>query len=97
MEFKEARATHQSVDLLRLRAHATAVGMLQLTAELVRAGVLDQDAVERVKDAIASDLALSRPPAMSAQAFDAANRRRLDALFAGKEKVSDQPDPELVR
>ena len=90
MEAKDARATHQSVDLLRLRAHATAVGLLQLTTELVRAKVLDQDAVDRIKDAIAGDLALSRPPAMSAKDFDTANRRRLDALFAGQEKISDE-------
>jgi hypothetical protein len=64
-----------------LRAQATAVGFLQLCTELARAELLDDDAVARIKDAIAKDLALSRPHSMSAENFETWVRARLDGLF----------------
>jgi hypothetical protein len=90
MEFKEAKRHHDTVDRVGLRAHATAVGLLALSQELVRAGVLDDAAITRIKDAIASDICLSRPRTLAREEFDASIRRRLDALFSGREKVSTQ-------
>jgi hypothetical protein len=90
MEFKEAKRHHETVDRVGLRAHATAVGLLALSNELVRAGVLDEAAITRIKDAIASDICLSRPRTLPKEEFDGSIRRRLDALFSGEEKVSTQ-------
>lgn len=96
MDHNDAKRQHDILALVGLRAHATAVGFLQLCHELVDAGVIDDAAISRIKDAIAADLSLSRPGRMTQQEFDASTRRRLDALFSGEEKVSsrkagDQP------
>ena len=88
MDEREEKRLHDSIGLVGLRAHATAVGLLQLSSELRRAGVLDDDAITRVKEAIIKDLSLSRPPNRSKQDFEDATRRRLDALFAGEETLS---------
>jgi hypothetical protein len=50
---KEDKTLHDMIGFVGLRAQATAVGLLQLAAELKRAGVLDDDAIGRIKDAIA--------------------------------------------
>lgn len=97
MDYNDAKRQHEILALVGLRAHATAVGFLQLCHELVDAGVIDDAAVSRIKDAITADLSLSRPGRMTPQEFDASTRRRLDALFSGEEKVSarkagDSPD-----
>jgi hypothetical protein len=86
---RREKAVHDNIGLVGLRAHATAVGLLQLSAELVRAGVLDDAALTRIKDAILLDLCLTRPRSLSKEEFEHSTRRRLDALFAGEEKVSD--------
>jgi hypothetical protein len=95
MDEREEKRIHDSIGLLGLRAQATAVGLLQLSAELRRAGVLDDDAITRVKEAIIKDLSLSRPSTMSKREFDDAARRRLDALFACDEKLSGFGDAAL--
>lgn len=89
MDIKDERRLHETIGMVGLRAHATAVGLIQLTAELRRAGVIDEDAVGRIKDAIAKDIVLTRPISQPKAMYDAAVRRRLDALFSGKEKVGD--------
>ena len=68
---------------LGLRAPATAAGLLQLTAELVRAGVLERCAADRVKDAMACDLVMSRPRMAWKNEFEASVRRELDRVFEG--------------
>src|SRR5476649_2247835 len=83
MDEREEQRLHENIGFVGLRAHATAVGLLQLSAELVRAGVLSDEAVGRIKEAIAKDLALSRPPSASKQEHETTIRRRLDALFSG--------------
>jgi hypothetical protein len=75
------RRLHQDLDLLGLRAPATAAGLLQLTAELFRAGVIDKAAANRVKDAIACDLIVSRPRITGKDEYATIIRQRLDALF----------------
>lgn len=45
MEAREGKKLHDAIGFVGLRAHATAVGLIQLTAELVNAGVLDNMAL----------------------------------------------------
>jgi hypothetical protein len=93
MEEEDERRLHETISFLGLRAQATAVGLLQLSAELVRAGVLQEDAVARIKNAIAKDIALSRPRSTPKDDYERSIRERLDGLFAGKESLSDSPPP----
>ena len=85
------RRLHETINFVGLRAHATAVGLLQLTSELVRAGVLDDAALSRIKDAIGRELALSRPSRVSAADFDRSTRARLDLLFSGELRLDPKP------
>lgn len=81
MERRETRQLHDTVGFIGLRAQATAVGLLQLTTELVRAGVLDEGAIGRIKEAILADLSLSRPRSRARIEYEAMLRTRLDALI----------------
>ena len=87
MDALEGKQLHDAIDFVGLRAHATAVGLIQLTAELVRAGVLDEAAVERMKEVIAQDLELKRPPHATKEAFEKQVRIRLDRLFSAEVKL----------
>jgi hypothetical protein len=91
MEESEEGRVHEAIGFVGLRAHATAVGLLQLSAELVRAGVIDEAAITRIKDAIARDISLSRPRSASKEEYEATVRRRLDALFSGRETLGPGP------
>jgi hypothetical protein len=86
MDETEEIRLHETVSFVGLRAQATAVGLLQLSAELVRAGVLDKAAVDRIKEAIAKDIALSRPRSVSRDEYMGLVRQRLDGLFDAKEQ-----------
>lgn len=88
MDTRAGKQVHDLVGFVGLRAHATAVGLIHLTIELVRAGVLDNDAIMRVKNAIADDLALSKPSSLSKEEFDRTTRQRLDRLFSGEETLA---------
>lgn len=70
-----------------LRAHATAVGLVQLCIELQRTGVLDAPSVERIKDAIADEVSLGAPRSIGSHAYRSDIRARLDRLFAGGQEV----------
>jgi hypothetical protein len=87
MDETEEIKLHETVSFVGLRAQATAVGLLQLSAELVRAGVLDKAAVDRIKDAIAKDISLSRPRSVSKDEYMGMVRDRLDGLFGPKEEA----------
>ena len=87
MDTREGKQLHDAIDFVGLRAHATAVGLIQLTAELFRSGVLDESAVERIKEMIAQDLVLNRPHYVTKEAFEKQVRMRLDRLFAAEEKL----------
>ncbi|HWV60572.1 MAG TPA: hypothetical protein VN034_07960 [Sphingopyxis sp.] len=77
-----ARERHQTLDLIGLRAHATAVGLIQLCEELLNAGVLNMDGLDRIKDAICSELTVSKRARVSQQLnLDQSLRRRIDAVF----------------
>jgi len=80
-EHDQARKLHDCLDYVGLRAHATSVGLLQLCAELVAAGVLDDAAVGRIKDAIRKDISVTRRSKYGQAEFDALLGARLDAVF----------------
>ena len=94
MDMREGKQLHDALGLVGLRAQATAVGLLQLSAELVRAGVLDEAAIGRVKQAIFNDLALSRPRSQTRTDYEASLRRRLDEFFTCPAATAET---ELVR
>ncbi|MBS0334745.1 MAG: hypothetical protein JSS35_18395 [Proteobacteria bacterium] len=96
MSEREDRRIHDDVSLVGLRAHATAVGFVTLARELVKAGVLEEGAVERIKEAIVRELSLSRSRSTPAEEFERTTRRRLDGLFSGHEPVGEAPPPEMV-
>ena len=89
MDITEQRRLHQDLAFLDMHAHATAAGLLQLTAELVQASVIDREAVSRIKDAIAQDLVLSRPRNAWRGDFESSIRDRLDHLFDAKCQKAD--------
>ncbi len=77
-----ARARHDTLELIGLRAHATAVGLIQLCEELLNAGVLNVDGLDRIKDAICTELTVGKRERVSRQSnFDATMRSRIDAVF----------------
>lgn len=91
MEPGETRKLRESIDLLGIRAQATAVGMIQIAIELRRGGILDAEAIGRVKDAILGDLMLSRPPSSDHADYERSLRKRLDALLSGQESLGQKP------
>jgi hypothetical protein len=85
---------HDAIGFVGLRAHATAVGLLQLCTELVQAGVIDESAIGRIKDAIARDITLSRPRSAPREAYERTVRRRLDELFGAQETAGASAERE---
>jgi hypothetical protein len=77
----EARELHRTLEFIGLRAQATSVGLIQLCAELVRAHVLDDAAIQRIKDAIYGEITVSHGRGRSREEFEALLRQRLDAIF----------------
>ena len=92
----ESKRLHETITFLGLRAQATAVGMIQTAIELRRAGVLGDDAVGRIKDAIFADLALSCPRSQTRSVYEDNLRRRLDGLFAERERVGGEDQSVLT-
>ncbi|TXC70976.1 hypothetical protein FSB78_08470 [Sphingomonas ginsenosidivorax] len=88
-EKAEARKLHDTLQLVGLRAHATAVGFIQLCAELLKAGVIDDPAVSRIKDAIAKDIIVTRTTSRGQAEFETSLRRRLDTLLPTSENAPD--------
>jgi len=77
----EARERHRTLDFIGLRAHATTVGLIQLCEELLNAGILTPDGLERIKGAIRSELTVCNPRISNQPTFDDTLKRRLDAIF----------------
>ena len=92
MGYVEDKRLHDLIDLVGMRAQATSVGFIQLAIELHRAGVLDQAAIDRIKDAIAKEIGLTRPKSIPQEHFQEKLRTRLDRLFAGEETVGSLQD-----
>lgn len=91
MDGPDARKLHEAVGMVGLRAQATAVGLVQLSIELCRAGVISPEALGRVKEAILADIMLSRPVSVSRDEYERSIRRRIDGLFAGVEPMGPKP------
>lgn len=83
----EERRLHDSIGFVGLRAQATSVAVLQLCTELRSAGVLTEDAVTRIKEAVAKEIALSRR-GCSYQEEVKNTMHRLDGLFTCKQHLS---------
>jgi hypothetical protein len=95
MENCDTRKLRETMDLLGMRAQATGAGLVQLMIELHRVGVIDQAAIDRIKDAICGDLMLSRPASVERREYEQSLRRRLDGLFTGQEPMGEKP-PEFM-
>jgi hypothetical protein len=89
MSYQDAKNLHDTIGFVGLRVQATVVCLLQLSTELRRAGVLGEDAIDRIKDAILGELALSRPRSVSKEDYNRSMRQRLDRLFSGDEPVGE--------
>jgi hypothetical protein len=87
MSEREDRRFHDQLDFIGVRAHVTATAVLQMCIELRRAGVFDDEAMGRIKDAMAKEVALSRPRGVYADEYANA-RRRLEEIFAGRGKLA---------
>jgi hypothetical protein len=95
MGYAEDKRLHDAIDLIGMRAQATTVGLIQLSIELKRAGVLDEAAVNRIKDAIAKEICLSRPKSIPQEHFRETLAKRLDRLFAGESLVGEATAEQL--
>lgn len=78
---ERARELHRTLEFIGLRAQATTVGLLQLSAELVNAGVLDDEAMARIKDAIFQEIAVTHPRGYNRAEFEKTLKQRLDTIF----------------
>lgn len=78
---EHARELHRTLEFIGLRAQATTVGLLQLCAELVNAQVLSDEAIERIKDAIFLEIAVTHPRGYNRSEFERTLRDRLDSIF----------------
>jgi len=78
---ERARELHRTLEFIGLRAQATTVGLLQLCAELVNAGVLGNEAIERIKEAIFREIAVTHSRGYNRAEFEQTLRERLDSIF----------------
>ena len=62
-----------------------------LAQSAARAGLLDEAALGRIKDAIFGEISLRRPASVPKEEYNRTMRRRLDALFAGSEPLGQKP------
>lgn len=85
--YEKQKKLHFEVTNVGLRAHATAVGLVQLCIELQRAKVLDDAAMERIKGVIADEVSVAAPRAVSCQSYRNDVKTRLDRLFAGEQEL----------
>lgn len=86
MSYDQQKKLHWELTNVELRAHATAIGLVQLCIELRRANVLEGAAFERIKDAIADQVSVAAPRTAS-KTYRGDVRARLDRLFAGDQQV----------
>ncbi|WP_242136897.1 MULTISPECIES: hypothetical protein [unclassified Sphingomonas] len=84
---EKQKRMHYDLSNVGLRAQATAVGLVQLCIELKQAGLLESQAIERIKSAIGDEIIGSAPRAVCNAAHKQDVRSRLDRLFAGDQAV----------
>jgi hypothetical protein len=77
----EARELHRTLEFIGLRAQATTIGLIQVCTELVRVGVLEDDAIQRSKDSIHRELSVSHGRDRNQAEFEETLRHRLDPIF----------------
>lgn len=87
---------HFDLTNVGLRAQATAAGLVQLCAELRRAGILDESAIGRIKTAIADEIIVCAPRQVASREYRKDVCTRLDALFAGERKMGPAGDIAMV-
>jgi hypothetical protein len=86
----DARKTHNDLNIVGFRALATAAGFLQLTRELLAAGLIKQDAVKRIQEAMIGELLVNVPRSLGGRTdYEKKLRDRLGALFSGTETLSE--------
>jgi ABC-type uncharacterized transport system YnjBCD ATPase subunit len=83
----EQKRLHFDLSNVGLRAQATASGLVQLCRELQQAGVLQDDALVRIKSAIADEIAFNAPRSIKGDDHRQHIGRRLDSIFAGTSKI----------
>jgi|SRR3546814_885912 hypothetical protein len=84
---EKQRRLHFDLINVGLRAQATAAGLVRLCIELRDADILTEDALERIKSAIADDVSLTAPRGISARDYRHEIKGRLDLLFTGTQEV----------
>jgi hypothetical protein len=72
---------HANLEAIGIRASGAAIGLFQLLKELRDAGVLGGDAINRIKEAVITDLAASRPRSQPLADYQARVRERMDTLI----------------
>lgn len=72
---------HANLEAIGIRASGTAIGLFQLLKELRDAGVLGQDAIGRIREAIITDLAATRPRSQTLAEYQTRVRERMDTLL----------------
>ena len=82
---------HANLESIGIRASGAAVGLFQLLKELRAVGVLGPDAIERIKEAVINDLALSRPRSQTMADYERRVRERLDSLIPVRDANTPQP------
>ncbi|HEX5183447.1 MAG TPA: hypothetical protein VFW19_09885 [Allosphingosinicella sp.] len=90
MDQREDRRLHDAMDFIGLRALATAAGLIQICTELERAGIFDDGAITRIKQAMAREVALSHSHRGNYETEFQRAIERLDAVFAGREELKRQ-------
>jgi hypothetical protein len=80
MDYIEARDTRQKLRSIGIDGEGAAIGLLQLCAELNRTELLDDAALQRIREAIGDHLSLSCP----ISAHEEYVRQRLEELFVGR-------------
>lgn len=88
----EKQRLHHELKNVGLRAQATATGLVQLCKELQAAGILSDEAVERIKESIADEIALTAPRPMLRSDYRKEVCERLDGIFSGAEKLGPAED-----
>jgi len=78
---KDGQHIQLALESIGMRQRGTAVGLLQLCKELFDAGVLDPDAVVRIREAIVADVALNCPRTVQVSEYQDMVRERLNALL----------------
>jgi len=81
MELDDCQRMHITLEAVGMRSQGTAVGLLQLCKELLDAGVLEKDAVVRIREAIVADIALNCPRSVRRETYQDMVRQRLDSIL----------------